>query len=75
MAIHSSLLPRKSQGRGAWRATVHGVTKSQTRPITCVHMHTCAHTQLMCLHLGLPLFGSCFPYFVPDVLFLPSFFI
>ena len=29
--------------RGAWRATVHGVTKSRTLLITCVctHTHTC----------------------------------
>ena len=26
MATHSSILPGKSQGQGAWRITVHGVT-------------------------------------------------
>ena len=32
MATHSSILPwRIPMNRGAWRATVHGVTKSQTR--------------------------------------------
>ena len=32
MAIHSSILARKiPMDRGAWQATVHGVTKSQTR--------------------------------------------
>ena len=32
MAAHSSTLaPRNSMDRGAWRATVHGVTKSRTR--------------------------------------------
>ena len=31
--------------RGAWRATVHGVTKSQTQLSTCVHTHTHAHTR------------------------------
>ena len=32
MAIHSSILAwRIPMNRGAWRATVHGVTKSQTR--------------------------------------------
>ena len=32
MATHSSILARRSPiGRGAWRATVHGVTKSRTR--------------------------------------------
>jgi len=31
-ATHSSILPwRISMDRGAWRATVHGVAKSQTR--------------------------------------------
>ena len=28
---HSSILLENSMDRGAWRATVHGVTKSQTR--------------------------------------------
>ena len=32
MATHSSILPwRIPMDRGAWRATVHGVAKSQTR--------------------------------------------
>ena len=32
MATHSSILAwRIPMDRGAWRATVHGVTKSQTR--------------------------------------------
>ena len=31
MATHSVFLPGKSIDRGAWRSTVHGVTKSQTR--------------------------------------------
>ena len=32
MATHSSILAwRILMDRGAWRATVHGVTKSQTR--------------------------------------------
>ena len=30
--------------RGAWRATVHGVTKSQTQLSTCMRMHTHTHT-------------------------------
>ena len=32
--------------RGAWRATVHGVTKSQTRLSvhTHTHAHACTHT-------------------------------
>ena len=29
MAIHSSILPRRIPDRGAWQATVHGITKSQ----------------------------------------------
>ena len=33
-------LPEKSQGRGAWQATVHGVTKSCAR----LMMHTQTHT-------------------------------
>ena len=32
--------------RGAWRATVHGVTKSQTQLSTHTHTHTHTHTQL-----------------------------
>ena len=33
MATHSSMLAwRIPMDRGAWRATVHGVTKSQTQP-------------------------------------------
>ena len=32
MATHSSILPRENpMDRGSWRATVHGVAKSQTR--------------------------------------------
>ena len=27
MATHSSFLPGESHGRGAWRATVHGITE------------------------------------------------
>ena len=30
MATHSSILPREFHGQGAWQATVHGFTKSQT---------------------------------------------
>ena len=33
MAIHSSILAERiPMDRGTWRATVHGVTESQTRP-------------------------------------------
>ena len=31
MATHSSILPGESRDRAAWRATVHRVTKIQTR--------------------------------------------
>ena len=31
MATHSSILAWTSMDRGAWRAIVHGVAKSQTR--------------------------------------------
>ena len=31
MATHSSILAGKFMDRGAWRATVHRVTKSQTQ--------------------------------------------
>ena len=34
---------KKSMDRGAWRATVHGVAKSQA-PLTDKHTHTRAHT-------------------------------
>ena len=31
-------------GRGAWRATVHGVTKRQTQLSICTNTHTHTHT-------------------------------
>ena len=31
VATHSSILPRNPMDRGAWRTTVHGITKSWTR--------------------------------------------
>ena len=31
MVTHSSILDWGSMGRGAWQATVHGVTKSRTQ--------------------------------------------
>ena len=38
MATHSSILAwRITMGRGAWKATVHGVTKSRTRLSTAQH--------------------------------------
>ena len=41
MAIHSSIPARKNlMDRGAWQATVHGVSKSQTR-LKWLSMHVC----------------------------------
>ena len=41
MATHSSILAwRIPMGRGAWRATVHGAAKSQTRLRDLAHRHT-----------------------------------
>ena len=37
MASHSSISWRILMDRGAWRATVHRITKSQTRPINQAH--------------------------------------
>jgi len=42
MAIHS---PENSMDRGAWRATVHGVAKSQTR-LNDYHTYTHPHTHI-----------------------------
>ena len=37
MAIHSSILAwRIPMEKGAWRATVHGITKSQTERLTLI---------------------------------------
>ena len=33
--------------RGAWRATVHGVSKSQTRLSRWAHTHTHTHSQTL----------------------------
>ena len=42
MATHSSILTwRIPMDRGAWRATVHRVTKSQTR-LKQLNTHTCS---------------------------------
>ena len=44
MATHSSILAwRIPMDRGAWRATVYGVTKSQTRLVTYMHMYNDMH--------------------------------
>ena len=49
MVTHSSILAWRIQwNRGAWRATVHRVAKSQARVRecvrTCTHTHTLTHT-------------------------------
>ena len=45
MATHSSILAWKNpMDRGAWRAIVHGVAKSQTRLSANTHTHT--HTRV-----------------------------
>ena len=42
MATHSSILAWKtSMDRGAWRATVHGITKSQTRLKNFIFTYRC----------------------------------
>ena len=49
--------------RGAWRVTVHGVTKSQTRLSAPTHTHTHTHThtlELPCLITGPVLWMSTF---------------
>ena len=38
MATHSSILLENPMDRGAWWATVHGVTQSQTQ-LKCFHTH------------------------------------
>ena len=44
----SVFLPGESMGRGAWRATVCGVTKSWTRLSERTHTHTHTHTRRDC---------------------------
>ena len=52
MATHSSVLAwRIPMDRGAWRATVHGVTKSQTR-LSNLHTHTNTHTHTQWIRVG-----------------------
>ena len=43
MAAHSSILPGKCHGRGAWQAAVHGVTESDMTEHTHTHTHTRSH--------------------------------
>ena len=42
MATHSSIL-ENSMDRGAWQATVHGVSELD-RLSVCTHTHICTHT-------------------------------
>ena len=53
IATHSSMLAwRIPMDRGAWRATVHGIAKSQTpRRDSLSHTHTHTHTQVMVMIL------------------------
>ena len=67
-------LPGESHGRGAWQATVHRVTKSQTQP---KWLRTCTHTWLLynvalvsvvqgsesvtCIHTSLPCWAPFHP--------------
>ena len=54
---HSSMLAwRILMDRGTWRATVHGVTKSDTTELTHTHTHT--HTLSLSLSLPLSLYLS-----------------
>ena len=39
MATHSVLLPEKFHGQRSLAATVHGVTKNQTKPSDSAHVH------------------------------------
>ena len=41
MATYSSILPGKVQGRGAWLAAVHGVSKESVQPERLSDQHTC----------------------------------
>ena len=50
MATHSTILTwRISMDRGTWQATVHGVTKSQTRLSNCAQAHQItSHCRALC---------------------------
>ena len=54
MGTHSSILAWRIQWtRGAWQATVHGVTKSQTGlSYYHTHTHTHTHTEATLLEMG-----------------------
>ena len=58
MAIHSSILTRRiPMDRGAWRATVHGVPKSQTRLSNRLGQYS------VCM--SIPISQFILPYFPP----------
>ena len=68
-------LPGVSMDRGAWRATIHGVTKNQTQ----LNVHTHTHTQYIYIYIyymyiyiaiSIYIFKYLVPY--PGVLFLIS---
>ena len=62
-----------SMARGAWRAIVHGVAKSQTQLSVCAHTrtrtHTHTHTQLL-LTNSISLLERCKDHFVHNDNFL-----
>ena len=66
MATHSSILCLENKmDRGAWWATVHGVTKSRTRLSSYTHTHTIVYYKLTFLeNAEFPLFplSSCLVY-------------
>ena len=74
MAIHSSFLPRKSHGQRRLESySPWGHKESDTTDHMCAHAHVHTHTtDVFAFRPTILLFGSCFPYFVPDALFLPS---
>ena len=52
-----------SMNRGAWRATVHGATKSQTRLSGPVHTRTHTHTHTPPLNMAAPEISNPVIYF------------
>ena len=58
-APHSNFLLDNSMDRGAWRAAVHGVTKSQTR--LCTHPRHTVGVGVVCAVAKGQMAGSLFP--------------
>ena len=52
--------------RGAWQATAHGVTQSQTRLKQLSFSHTQAHTQFSSVAQSYPTFCDPMDYSTPD---------